>query len=57
MENLSLYNISLSVVKCFLRAKEGERERKREREAYRESKRREKTVSERSTQLGFLRFL
>ena len=45
MKNLCLYDISLCVVKCLLRAKEGERKGQKERErkdgqAKRESKRR-----------------
>ena len=37
MKNLRLYNISLCVVKCLLRAKEGEKE------GYREIKEKERT--------------
>ena len=63
MKNLRLYNISLCVVKCLLRVKEGEREGLRERvreweneRELREGEGRRETVSERSTQFGFLNF-
>ena len=53
LKKLCVYNISLCVVKCLLRAKEGEREGYREREerkneGVREEEGRRETVSERS---------